>query len=218
MVFSKYQIQDTKYWMNSTYYEFINHRESKPMGIIVKAKKNSQTSRCIITRMVMVFVFVSVVTSCGFAKRNNQPQIELSKLHLKEDIISFTFNKIPKIYSGLVKLDSEIVIVDKELERLKEIEAEFPKQKKIILTERNHWKKVKKDLLSSLSKLEKEVENIYVTHLVNKEKGTDLINKNTKPLMETINKTLEASSPHTKRLIVTEKKSFLAGLKDKFLG
>ena len=111
-----------------------------------------------------------------------------------------------------------MVLIDKELERLKEIEAEFPKQKKIIITERNNWKKVKKDLRSSLSNLEKDVEKIYVTHLVNKSKGTELINKNITPLVDTINKALEASSPHTRRLIVVEKKSFFASLKDKLSG
>lgn len=188
------------------------------MNVILRIKKNAPTNRRIATRMVMVFCFVSVVASCGFSKKNDQPQLDLSKLQLKKDIISFTFSTVPKIYSGLVKLDSEIVLIDKELERLKEIEVEFPKQKKIIITERNNWKKVKKDLRSSLSNLEKEVEKIYVTHLVNKNKGTELINKNMKPLVDTLNKTLEASSPHTKRLIVVEKKSFFASLKDNLFG
>ncbi len=150
--------------------------------------------------------------------KNDQPQLDLSKLQLKEDIITFTFWKVPKIYSGLVKLDGEIDLIDKELERLKEIEAEFPKQKKIIINERKNWKKVKKDLRSSLSNLEKKVEKIYVTHLVNKDKGTELINKKMTPLVDTINKALEASSPHTKRLIVVEKKSVFASLKDNLFG
>ena len=188
------------------------------MNVILGITRNAPTNRRIITRMMMVFIFVYIVTSCGFLNKNGQPQVDLSKLQLKEDIISFTFSKVPRIYSGLVKLDSEMVLIDKELERLKEIEAEFPKQKKIIITERNNWKKVKKDLRSSLSNLEKEVEKIYVTYLVNKSKGTELINKNMKPLVNTIKKALEASSPHTKRLVVFEKKSFLASLKDKLSG
>ena len=188
------------------------------MDTIVKAKNNFPINRRIITRMVVMFCFVSIVTSCGFLNKNGQPQLDLSKLQLKEDIITFTFRKVPKIYSGLVKLDSEIDLIDKELERLKEIEAEFPKQKNIIVSEQNNWKKVKKDLRSSLSNLEKEVEKIYVTHLVNKNKGAELINKNMKPLVETINKALEAASPHTKRLIVVEKKSVFASLKDNLFG
>ena len=184
----------------------------------LKIERNAPIRWSIITRMVMVFIFVYIVASCEFLNKNNQPKLDLSKLQLKKDIIAFTFSKVPKIYSGLVKLDGEIVLIDKELERLKEIEAEFPNQKQIVITERNNWKKVKKDLHSSLSNLEKEVEKIYVTHLVNKENGTELINKNMKPLVDTINKALEASSPHTKRLIVVEKKTFLANLKDRLSG
>ena len=187
------------------------------MNVILRIEKIAPTNRCIITRMVAMFCFVSIVTSCGFLNKNKQPQLDLSKLQLKKDIITFTFRKVPSIYSGLVKLDSEIDLIDKELARLKEIEAEFPKQKNIIVTERSNWKKVKKNLRSSLSNLEKEVEKIYVTHLVNKNKGAELINKNMKPLVDTINKALEASSPHTKRLIV-KKKSLLASLKDNLFG
>ena len=188
------------------------------MNVILRIKETVPFNRRITTRMVVMFCFVSVVASCGFLNKNDQPQLDLSKLQLKEDIISFTFRKVPKIYSGLVKLDSEIDLIDKELERLKEIEAEFPKQKRIIITERNNWKKIKKNLRSSLLNLEKEVENIYVTYLVNKNRGTELINKNMKSLVDTINKTLDASNPHTKRLIVVEKKSFLASLKDNLFG
>ena len=72
--------------------------------------------------------------------------------------------------------------------------------------------------LPTLSNLEKEVEKIYVTHLVNKNKGAELINKKMTPLVDTINKALEASNPHTKRLIVVEKKSVFASLKDRLFG
>jgi hypothetical protein len=188
------------------------------MSAIMKANTNFSTDRCIITRMVVMFCLVSIVTSCQFLNKNGQPQLDLTKLQLKEDIITFTFSKVPKIYSGLVKLDSEIDLIDKELDRLKEIEAEFPKQKNIIITERNNWQKVKKNLHSSLSNLEKAVEKIYVTHLVNKNKGVELIKKNIKPLVGTINKALEASRPHTKRLIVAEKKSLFSSLKENLFG
>jgi hypothetical protein len=190
----------------------------RTMNTILRLNKNAPSNRRIITRMVVVFVFLYIITSCGFLNKNDQPQLDLSKLQLKEDIITFTFRKVPKIYSGLVKLNSEIDLIDKELERLNEIEAEFPKQKIIVMTEHNNWKKVKRNLRSSLSNLEKEVEKIYVTHLVNKNKSAELINKNMKPLVATINKALEAANPHTKRLIVVEKKSVFASLKDNLFG
>ena len=188
------------------------------MGAYLITKTIFPTNRCIVTRVLMVLCFVSVVASCEFLEKNNQPQLDLSKLQLNKDIIAFTFNKVPKIYSGLVKLDNEIVLIDKELERLKEIEAEFPKQNKIILAERSNWQRVKKDLRSSLENLEREIEKIYVTHLVNKNKGMELIKNNMKALTDAINKTLEASTPHTKRLIVVEKKSFWVNLKHKLSG
>lgn len=188
------------------------------MAAKIILNKNYPIKWGIITRVVMVFTFVFVVTSCELINKNKKPQLDLTKLQLKEDIIAFTFYKVRKIYSGLVKLDNQIVLIDKELERLKEIEAEYPKQKKIIITERKIWKKVKKNLQTSLSNLEKEVEKIYVTYSVNKNKGIELINKNTKSLVNDIGKALEASRPHTKRLIVVVKKSFIDIFKAKLFG
>ena len=187
------------------------------MNATQKTNKTATINWQIIIRLMIVFCFVFAVASCKFFSKE-QPQLNLSKLQLKEDIISFTFKKAPKIYSGLIRLDNEIVLIDNELERLKEIENEFPRQIRIIIVERGNWKKVKNELLASFASLKREVEKIYVTHLVNKEKGSKLIGKNMKSLVETVNKALESSSAHTKRLIAKEKKSFLASLKNKILG
>lgn len=181
-------------------------------------KRTSPLRWGIVTQAMMLLIFVSLFSSCGMLSKNGKPRLDLTKIQLKEDIITFIFSRMPKIYSGLVKLDDEIGLIDKELERLKEIESEFPKQKRIIATERNNWNKVKYALQTSLSNLEKKVESIYVTYLVNKEKGIELMDKSTKSLITDIDQALEASSPHTKRLIVVEKKSFIAYLRDRLLG
>ena len=188
------------------------------MNAVIRTKRTSPLKWGIVTQAVMLLIFVSVFTSCGLLGKNGKPRLDLTKLQLKEDIIAFVFSRMPNIYSGLVKLDDEIGLIEKELERLKEIESEFPKQKKIILTERNNWNKVKHSLQTSLLNLEKKVESIYVTYLVNKEKGIELMDKSTKSLITDIDQTLEVSSPHTKRLIVVGKKSFIVNLKNRLFG
>ena len=188
------------------------------MNAVTRTKKTSTLRWGMVTQAMTLLIFVSIFSSCGLLGKNGKPHLEFTKIQLKEDIITFTFSRMPNIYSGLVKLDHEIGLIDTELERLKEIESEFPKQKKIIVTERNNWNKVKHALQTSLSNLEKRVESIYVTYLVNKEKGSELMNKSTKSLITDIDQTLEASGPHTRRLIAVKKKSFIANLRDRFFG
>ena len=175
---------------------------------------------CAINRRTIITVFViiaavAVVTGCDLVKKEKKPRQDLSRVQLKGDIILFTFKTVPYLYSSLVRLNDEIVLIDKELERLITIEGEFPRQKKIISLERSNWKKIQKGLFAALSNIEKDTEKIYVTHLVNKAKGKELIDKRVETLTTSIKEALNTSQPHTKRLKVVIKKTKMDKLKEK---
>ena len=179
-------------------------------------KKTSSPIKWLIIAAVMVIIIAVAVVAAGriFGK-NQRPRTDLARIRLKEDIIVFTFKTLPNLYSGLVQLNNEIDLIDKEQERLKEIEAEFPRQNKIISAERSNWKKVKMDLLTAVSTIEKNIENIYVTHLVNKAKAKELIKEKTETLTTNINEALQASKPHTNRLKIDKKKTVIDKLREK---
>jgi hypothetical protein len=163
--------------------------------------------------------FLLIAIGASFAGCNDKDRKlkgELSQVQLNKDIILFASKAIPRIYSGIVKIDNEIRLIDEELERLLKIESRYPRQQKIVALEKANWKKIQGNLLKELAVLEKNVEEIYVTYMVNKKKGKTLIQEKTEPILSTINDAIKASSPHTRRLKPAPKKSFVAKIKEKF--
>lgn len=136
---------------------------------------------------------------------------------LSEKIVSFSIKIIPEISNALLSLDYELYIIDKELERLDQMEKEYPRQKQIILKERNTINATRKNVAKSLSDLEKEVEAIFVSYSVNKEKGLQMIEEKRNDILEKSKKVLEASSELTARLALKEQKGFIENIKDKLL-
>jgi archaellum component FlaC len=166
-------------------------------------------------RINILFLFIiSLSLGCNGAKSQN-PVKDLTHIKLSEDAILFTFNNIPRIYSGLASIDNEIVLIDNELERLKEIETQYPRQFKVVAIEKTNWIKIRRNLLDDLETLEKDIERLYVTYIVNKDKGNALIEEKSESIITAINTALDISTPDTRRLKPVEKKSFVARIKDK---
>ena len=123
---------------------------------------------------ILLFIIGLSLTGCN-SSEVRKPQKDLSKSRLNADIVTFAFQTIPPIYSGLVKINTEILLIDNELKRLKKIETKYPRQQRIVAIEKENWKKIQRNLFKELGVLEKNIEKIYVTYLVNKGKGKKLI-------------------------------------------
>jgi len=162
-------------------------------------------------------IFGLLLSGCNFFQ-DAPAQEDLSKIQLNEDILAFAFKNTPRIYSGLVKINHEILLIDAELERLKGIETTYPRQQKIVAVEKANWKKIQRNLFDELAVVEKDIERIYVTYLVNKQKGKVLIKEKAYTILSSINNTLKASTAHTQRLKPNRKKSFIQKFKAKFFG
>ena len=160
-------------------------------------------------------IALAVAVAAGLSGEKQTAARALAKVQLREEILAFTLRKIPDIYRGLVRFNDQILLIDRELERLSEIEAEFPRQKPIIHAERANWTRLQSGLFAALSRIEREVEKIYVTHLVNPDKGRSLIEKENAPLLETVNQAIHTAGPQIRRLRVDKKKTFLDRLKEK---
>ena len=184
---------------------------------MAEKKKSPAAKFIIIAAVVGILIAIAGVAAAGPSRSKEKAPQELAKVGLKSEILSFVFQTTPDIYSGLVKLNNQALLIDKELERLEEIESEFPGQKRVITTEKLNWNKIQKALLAAISKIEKTVETLYVTHLVNPDKGKALIDIEKKPLSQIVDEALTATAPHIKRLKTTKKKTFLDRIKEKLL-
>jgi len=134
------------------------------------------------------------------SEKSNYPEIEFIKINLNHDVLKFTFEHLNELYLGLRTLDTEILMIEKEIERIETIEKKYPKQTKITSLEKKNWDKLKSDLLKTLIKLENDTEQLYVSYLVNDVSGIELISKRKDDLMKSMASSLTRSQNETSRL------------------
>jgi hypothetical protein len=125
---------------------------------------------------------------------------DLVHISLKEEILHATYEQLPNVYFGLVKMNNELLVINKEIERLRDMEKKFPQQLDIISSEKTIWSSIEKNVSDTIGLLENEIETLYVAHKVNPEKGKKRIDGKEKQLQGTINKILEETQLKTQRL------------------
>ena len=125
---------------------------------------------------------------------------DLTHIPLQEEVLLSTYEKLPDVYFGLVDINKELQIINKEIERLTEMEKEYPQQIEIISSEKDIWNSVKHDISKTTTTLQKEIETLHVAYRVNQEKGQKRIADKKDQLQESIRKTLEFSQTRTERL------------------
>lgn len=180
-------------------------------------KKGSVIKKLFITLILLASLAGGAIWGVGFFSKDTTPFVlTLENITLKEPTLRFTYKILPAVYTGLFRINSEISLIDSEIKRLEQMEKEYPAQKRIIITEKSLWLKLKKDLSKTLTGLEKEVETLYVSYSVNRENGLAQIDGKQRTLVDTIDSALDRSQKDTQRL-KRPKKSIFAQLKDKLL-
>lgn len=152
-----------------------------------------------------------------FFKKKSGPSVgALPHVKMNPAVIGFTFRQMPVLYGKLVQLNREISLIDRELGRLDTIESDYPQQKKIIKPERTIWDKTRKNLLTTLAKIENKIETIYVATMVNEEKGKAMLESSVTELESLAAEIVTAAETHTSRIPAPPPKSYLDKLKDRF--
>ena len=102
---------------------------------------------------------------------------KLSALKTKPELIRFTHDRVSRaLYHNLIMLDDIVVMMDKELKRLKRIGRKFPKQNGIVSAQTKELHGARKRLGAILKKVTARIEKIYVTWLVDRSAGIGQIN------------------------------------------
>lgn len=125
---------------------------------------------------------------------------DLAHISLKEEILRASYEQLPEVYYALVKMNNELIVINKEIDRLSEMEKEFPQQLEIISSEKTIWTSIKKNVSDTVGTLENEIETLYVAHKVNPAKGKKRIETKKKQMQDTINTILKDTQLKTKRL------------------
>lgn len=152
-------------------------------------------------------------------KGGNGSLAPLSKVKIAEPLVRFSSQRLPEIYERLAGLNEEILLIEKEIARIQEIEKAFPGQKKVTSSEVKIWDKTRKGLEKSLLNLEKNIELFYVAYRVNIEKGEKLMESKEKELTRSVDGVLAPSRKQTERLRPkADNRSRIDKVKDKIMG
>lgn len=149
-------------------------------------------------------------------KQSQPPLTTFDHIDLNEDVSVFLFQRIPRLYTRVLQMNTELSLIAEELERIRELENEYPSGKRIVQTERAGWLKLQKSLQAVVLSTEKKVESYYVAYMVNKERGRELIIDSLDDLLSQIDDVLETSKMETKRLKTGRKQTFVEKLKALF--
>jgi hypothetical protein len=104
-----------------------------------------------------VYVYQTKFKDRGPSKKN------LPYTTMNDDLIRFTFSKLPKIYTSLVEINRQIALIDRELARLASLESSYPHEERIIMTEKEVWQRLKKRLNGVQKSLDDQIEALFVT-------------------------------------------------------
>ena len=101
---------------------------------------------------------------------------KLASLKVKGELIRFTHGQVSTaLYGNMVLLDDILVMMDKELDRLKRIGKKFPNQRVIVATQTKELTIARERLAKVLANVSARLERMYVTWLVNRSEGTGQI-------------------------------------------
>lgn len=104
-------------------------------------------------------------------------QTKLSSQKVKEEVVRFTNDYVSQaLYHNLITVDDLVVMMDKELKRLKRIGTKFPNQSNIITTETSELSTARDKLSKVLSRVTAALEKMYVIWLVDRARGIGEIN------------------------------------------
>lgn len=104
-------------------------------------------------------------------------QTKLASMKVKEELIRFTHDRVSRaLYRNLITLDTVVVMMDKELKRLKRISKKFPNQNGIVTSQTKELSVSRDRLDKSMTDVVAKIEKIYVTWLVDRSKGIGRIN------------------------------------------
>jgi hypothetical protein len=183
--------------------------------------KTNHRGMSLVAILIVVFLVVGLGAGGFFffkmkVKKGQLPtKAAMPFANMDEKLIGFTFTILPTSYQKLVDINKEIGLIDAELSRLNDLEAQYPQQKSIISKERAIWDRTQKSLLNVMQIFEKNIEMFYVAYSVNPEKGKEMIETKRAELETAADQVLQASRTETARIHVDQPLTFMEKWKAK---
>lgn len=173
-------------------------------------------------KRIVIFLLLALLAGGGaalalFVLKSGAPPDQFQQLALKPEVAAFSRERLPGLYTEMLRLESALELIERELKRLDEIEADFPDQKNIVAAERSLWVKTDRELRKTVSALEKQLQALYVGFLVNRENGLAAIASQQQRMVADLQTALAASAGLAARRPPPEPRGVIAKLKARFL-
>ncbi len=178
----------------------------------VDSKSSGKKKFFSIKRIMLFLIFLCIVSAAGFFAykkffaikgkdaARQYTSVKLKYISLPDEILEFTFNKFPSLYTSFLNFNSDILLVDKEIARIKNIGKRYPLNKNIADKEEKIWNKARDKGLKNFEKIEKKAEAVYVLFQVNRDKGIEKINEEKKNLESAAKEALKPLDALTEKL------------------
>ncbi|WP_139786644.1 hypothetical protein [Desulfamplus magnetovallimortis] len=164
-----------------------------------------------IKKMIFILMLLAAVAIAGFVVYRiyfkkadtataGYAQQELVNITLPEEILRFSYDFMPAIYDSLRTFNSEVILLENEIERIKAIAEQYPDQKKIAEKEIKIWEKEKDKMKKAYEKIETKVEALYVSYRVNQDAGLQLVDEQKAEIAQSAQDALTGSLALTERL------------------
>lgn len=150
----------------------------KPYQHINSINNNAGGAVAIITALLLVLALAGGGGYFAYGKfyKKEPLRTKLSSMKMKAELIRFTHDHVSvALYHNMVMLDDIVVMMDKELKRLKRIGKKFPNQNNIVAAQITALNPARDRLAKRLADVTAKIENIYVTWLVDRPKGNSRI-------------------------------------------
>ncbi len=190
--------------------------------------KNSGKKKFFSIKKIIIFlIFLCIASAAGFyayqkyftgkgedaAKKYTS--VKFQYISLPYEILEFTFNNLPDLYTSFINFNRDIIFVDKEIARIKDIGKRYPDDKNIADKEGKIWIKARDKGLKNFKKIQKKAEAVYVLFQVNRKQGIEKIKEEKKDLEAGAREALKPLDVLTKTLKIkpgeTVPKGFIKG-------
>lgn len=128
-------------------------------------------------------------------------QTRLSTIKVKEELVRFTHDHVSTaLYHNMMMMDDIVVMMDRELDRLKRIGKKFPNQNGIVGSQTKDLGIARERLSKVLAGVTATIEKMYVTWLVNRSEGTGQIRSQKGTLTRLLADAIRGEAAHISRI------------------
>ncbi len=149
---------------------------------------------------ILAFAVYTLYFSPKAPEKRVYQKMALSHVKLPQEMLEFSFNHFPDLYTALVNFNTQISLFNREIQRIEAIAQKYPEQKKITDTEKKVLEKGKKTLLKEFSKLEKPIKETYVLFQVDEAQGLARIEEKKQELTDMAHAALKTAQEQTKKI------------------